>query len=88
MNSSSIPDISNAIDALSANVTSKLTDAKAAFKQKCNNLTGSDDAYDTAMAAGKEFKTCMVDILMEFTHLEQDIAEATPKGELDVVFNK
>ncbi|XP_015521684.1 27 kDa hemolymph protein-like isoform X1 [Neodiprion pinetum] len=60
--------------------------AEELIKNKCNK-NGGPEAYDTAKGATQNLMECVTP-LINFTQLEAEMAEATPKGDLDVVFKK
>ncbi|KAH8259094.1 hypothetical protein KR026_008683, partial [Drosophila bipectinata] len=60
------------------------------FRNKCISVLGEKDgskAYDEIESSFGVFSECMVNIV-NHTAIQQEIEEATPRGELDVVFNK
>lgn len=60
------------------------------FRNKCISVLGENagnKAYDEIESSFGVFSECMVNIV-NHTAIQQEIDEATPRGELDVVFNK
>ncbi|XP_046742036.1 27 kDa hemolymph protein-like [Diprion similis] len=82
-----VPALNNIPGLANFNTSSVNTEkAEELIKNKCNK-NGGPEAYDTAKGAAQELKVCF-ESLINFPQLETEMAEATPKGDLDVVFKK
>lgn len=63
---------------------------KDVFRKKCIEVSGEeagDRAYNDIEAGASTLSEC-VNSLVNYTTLQREIQEASPEGELDVVFNK
>lgn len=69
------------------NTTLLVDNARKVIKEKCQNVSNSEDAYLKAESAATVFQECLMG-LVDYEALEKEIEEAKPKGDLDVVFNK
>jgi hypothetical protein len=65
----------------------KLEDVKQAIKERCDKVSGGEDAYTNVEEAFATFTECMQP-LADFGELEEEIRVAKPTGDLDGVFNK
>ncbi|XP_054728703.1 27 kDa hemolymph protein [Anastrepha obliqua] len=73
-----------------ANTNLTLDDAKTLVRDKCVSVAGKEKgeaAYIEIENAVSTLSDCATNIL-NFTAIQAEIDEASPKGELDVVFNK
>uniref|UniRef100_W8AMQ5 27 kDa hemolymph protein n=1 Tax=Ceratitis capitata TaxID=7213 RepID=W8AMQ5_CERCA len=73
-----------------ANTNLTLDDAKTLLRNKCVEVAGKEkgeEAFVEIENAVATLSDCATNIL-NFTALQAEIDEASPKGELDVVFNK
>ncbi|CAD7076971.1 unnamed protein product [Hermetia illucens] len=61
-------------------------DFKSVIKSKCSKQSG-DEAYENLEKELPNVMTCVSEII-NTTAMQEEIKEASPKGELDVVFNK
>lgn len=64
-----------------------IDDAKAVLKEKCEKVSGGEEAYAAVEEAAETMKECAMN-LVNVEQLQKDIEEAQPKGELDTVFNR
>lgn len=62
-------------------------DVKKVLKEKCDKVSGGEEAYAAVEEASEKMKECALN-LINVGQLQKDIEEAQPKGELDTVFNK
>lgn len=62
-------------------------DVKKILKEKCDKVSGGEEAYAAVEEASEKMKECATN-LINVGQLQKDIEEAQPKGELDTVFNK
>ncbi|XP_023164802.2 27 kDa hemolymph protein [Drosophila hydei] len=75
-------------DLLKSNVS--FNQAKEAFRKKCIEVSGEengDRAYSDIETGFLTLSECMNSIV-NYTTMQKEIQEASPQGELDVVFNK
>lgn len=67
-----------------------LDDAKTLLKDKCIKVAGETkglEAYNAIEASTLTLAEC-INGIVNYTAIQEEITEASPKGELDVVFNK
>jgi len=67
-----------------------LEDAKSLLRDKCIKVAGEEQgnaAFEEIEASGMSLMECISGIV-NFTNIQAEIDEASPRGELDVVFNK
>ncbi|XP_017156263.1 27 kDa hemolymph protein [Drosophila miranda] len=67
-----------------------INDAKDVFRNKCIEVAGEDaggKAYEEIESGFAVLSDC-VNGIVNYTTMQQEIEEASPEGELDVVFNK
>lgn len=64
-----------------------LDDIKKVMKDKCQKVTGNEDAYNAIVTGADELKSCTSG-LIDAEVLREEIEKAQPNGELDTVFNK
>lgn len=67
--------------------TKTIEDTQKVLREKCIKVSGSDAAFEEAQQAVQTLTACIQD-LVNITVIKQEIDEATPKGELETVFNK
>lgn len=71
------------------NITADMEDAKRIVKEKCRSVVGEDEAEDAFKSVESAF-TEIIECgqgLIDFENLQKEIDEASPKGELESVFN-
>lgn len=72
----------------SSNIPPSLIDnLKNVTKEKCLKVSGGNQAYEAIERAVDELKNCTIG-LIDTNLLQNEIEEAKPNGELDIVFNK
>ncbi|XP_036319509.1 27 kDa glycoprotein-like [Rhagoletis pomonella] len=85
-----VNDLQQKLPAELANTNLTLDDAKTLVRDKCIEVAGKENgeaAYAEIENAVSTLTECATNIL-NFTAIQVEIDEASPKGELDVVFNK
>lgn len=63
----------------------KLNDAKTIIREKCEQMSGSNDTYRDLSLATSNFRLCLNELL-DYDIIRKEIDDA-PIGELDTVFN-
>ncbi|GAB0100018.1 27 kDa hemolymph protein-like [Sergentomyia squamirostris] len=69
------------------NFTAPLEEVKNLFKDKCNQASGSDAAFEAVEEGTGKLVECLSG-MFNFSSLSEEIEKAQPNGELDTVFNK
>lgn len=72
-----------------SNLTSQLPIGKVVdtLKKKCSEESGSDAAFEEAQQAATTLQECLTPLL-DWTQLMEEIEQAKPTGDLEIVFNK
>ncbi|XP_037936721.1 27 kDa hemolymph protein-like [Teleopsis dalmanni] len=85
-----VNDIQNQLPSELANTNLTMDDAKTLLKDKCIEIAGKekgDEAFEEIMNSFGVLSECLTTII-NYTAIQTEIEEASPRGELDVVFNK
>lgn len=73
------------------NITQDMEDAKRIVKEKCKSVVKDEDKAENAFKAVENAFTEILECgqgLIDFENLQKEIDEASPKGELESVFNE
>lgn len=85
-----VNDIQQQLPAELPNTNFTIDDAKKLIRDKCIAVAGEHDgnvAYENFESSIMNSMECITNIV-NFTAIQEEIVEASPRGELDVVFNK
>lgn len=83
-------DLGNYFDRINAKIPDSVDiqeNFKKSVKEKCDKVSGAENAYTALESAVVDFKGCITE-LINLEELQNEIVAAKPKGELDTVFIK